>query len=154
VTQRGYLTGAVDEWHTAGTAALTGDDVEAWNRYASVLGPMSGFNAFCRAWMDERVAGGTPPGHFYGESTTALAHAAFGADITGDGITTDNVTLFLGNSKTFFGVTATVAAVAGTATFSAVDTGFAAGTTVYFYFTTGTAGTGFMRSGLYTAILT
>jgi hypothetical protein len=154
VTQRGYLTAAVDEWHTTGSTELTGDDKEAWNRYAGVLGPMSGFNAFCRTWIDERVAGGTPPGHDYGGAVSSAAHGSFGFGITGAGITTANGTLHLGNSRTFFPVTATEAGVAGVWTFSAVDTGFAAGQNVYFYVDSGTPGTDYMRSGLYTALLT
>lgn len=154
VTQRGYMTEAVDEWHTVGAEALEGADKLAWDRYAGVLGPMSGFNAFTKEWIDERVAGGTPPGHFLDMNNTDPTANAFDVDIDGDGLTTENVTLHLGNSKTFFPVTDTQAAVAGVATFANVDTGFAAGTTVYFYFDVGTPGTDYMRSGLYTAVLT
>lgn len=54
-TQRGYFTESVDAWHNTG---LTADDIEAWNRWANTLPrPQSGFNAFCAAWMNYRVAG-------------------------------------------------------------------------------------------------
>lgn len=53
-TQRGYLSDAVDSWHLLGLDAL---DVAAWNRYAATLAQvMSGFNAFCRAFIDFLVA--------------------------------------------------------------------------------------------------
>lgn len=153
-TQRGYLTAAVSEWHTAGAAALEGNDKAAWARYAGVLGPMSGFNAFVREWVNERVAGGTPPGHFYNDDQNSTAAAAWGSDITGDGLTTENVTLHIGNTKSFFGVTDTQAAVAGVATFAGINTGFSAGERIYYYYDVGTPGTDYMRSGLYTAVLT
>jgi hypothetical protein len=153
-TQRGYLTAAVAEWHITGAEALEGADKDAWNRYAGTLTPMSGFNAFCRAWMDERVAGGTPPGHFLDLNITDLVANSVDLDIDGDGLTTENVTMHLGNTKTFFPVTDTAAAVAGVYTAVAVDSTFAAGTRIYFYFDVGTPGTDYMRSGLYTGVLT
>lgn len=152
-TQRSYLADAVDEWHTTGADALEGADKLAWNRYAGVLGKMSGFNAFCREFVNELVAGGTPPGHFFNLDVTDPDASAFDCDIDSLGLTTENVTLHLGSSKSFFEVTSTVAAVAGVATFVGVNTGFGAGTTVYFYFDVGTPGTDYMRSGLYTAVL-
>lgn len=153
-TQRSYMTDAVDEWHTTGAAALEAADKLAWNRYAGVLGRMSGFNAFCRAWINEAVAGGTPPGHFYNLDVTDLSASSFNADIDGAGLTTEVVSIFMGTSKTFFEFTSTQAAVAGNAAFNNLATGFGAGTTVFFYFTVGTPGTDFMRTGLYTAVLT
>lgn len=154
VTQRGYMTAAVAEWHTTGADALEGADKEAWNRYASVLSKMSGFNAFCKSWVAEKVAGGTPPGHFLDVNVTDADASAFDVDVDADGLTTENVTLHLGNTTTFFGVTDTQAASSGVATFANIATGFAAGTRVYFYFDVGTPGTDYMRSGIYTAVLT
>jgi hypothetical protein len=154
VTQRGYMTGAVAQWHTVGADALEGEDKLAWNRYAGVLPPMSGFNAFTKEWMDERVAGGTPPGHFLDLNVTDADAAALALDVDGEGLTTENVTFHGGNSKTFFPLVDTDAAVAGVYTLAPLATGFAAGTRLYFYFDVGTPGTDFMRSGLYTALLT
>jgi len=153
-TQRGYMGEAVDEWHTTGADALEAADKLAWNRYAGVLGRMSGFNAFCRTWINERVAGGTPPGHFLDCNVTDPTASAFDVDIDGAGLTTENVTLHLGSSKSFFEVSTTQAASSGVATFANVATGFSSGTTVYFYFDVGTPGTDYMRSGLYTVVLT
>jgi hypothetical protein len=154
VTQRSHLTAAVAQWHTVGADALEGQDKLAWDRYAGVLGPMTGFNAFVKEWIDEEVAGGTPPGHFLDVNVTDPTAGAFDVDVDGEGLTTENVTLHLGNSKTFFPVTDTQAASSGVATFANVATGFAAGTLAYFYFDVGTPGTDYMRSGLYVATLT
>lgn len=153
-TQRGYFTGAVSEWHTTGSAALEGEDKEAWGRYASTLGAMSGFNAFVRSWVKERVAGGTPPGHFYGVSNEDLDGDDFGVDVEGDGLSSESVTIHIGNSLTFFGVSDSVNASGGTASFSGIDTGFSAGERIYWYFEVGSEGTDYMRSGIYTAVLT
>lgn len=153
-TQRSYLTEAVDQWHTGGSEALEAADKAAWNRYAGVLAPMSGFNAFCRGWINEKVAGGTPPGHFFDVNVNSTTAATFGVDVTGDGLTTEEVSIRLGNSLTFFGVDDDATASSGTATFSSLATGFPAGTRVYFYFEVGTPGTDYMRSGIYTAVLT
>lgn len=153
-TQRGYMTGAVDEWHTAGAPALEGNDKSAWDRFAGVLGPMSGFNAFTKEWMTEKVAGGTPPGHFFNNDVTVTGAAIFEVDVDGDGLATENVTIHLGNSKTFFPVTETNAAIAGNAAFGPLDTTFAAGTRIYYYYTVGTPGTDYMRSGMYSGITT
>lgn len=57
-TQRGHLTNAVEAWHEAGLQAV---DKTAWNRLANTLSrPMSGFNAFCRSWIDFLVSAVTP----------------------------------------------------------------------------------------------
>lgn len=153
-TQRGRLTSAVTDWHTTGADALEGADKTAWNRFAGTLKPMSGFNAFTQAFIDELVAGGTPPGHFFDLNVTATLAAAFACDVEGSGLAVEVVSLNLGNTKTFFPVVQTQAAVAGVATFAAFDTTFAAGENVFFFFDVGVAGTDFMRSGLYTALLT
>lgn len=153
-TQRGYMTAAVAAWHTVGADALEAADKSAWNRYAGVLGPMSGFNAFTKEWIDELVAGGTVPGHFYNMDVTAATHNAFACDIDSDISGTPTATLHLGSTKTFFSYTDTAALSSGNASFSAGDTGFAAGDTVYFYVDVGTPGSDYARTGLYTATLT
>lgn len=153
-TQRGYMTAAVAAWHTVGADALEAADKSAWSRYAGVLGPMSGFNAFCKAWIDESVAGGTVPGHFYNMDVTDPDGGAFAADIDSTISGTPTATLHLGSTKTFFPYTDTAALSSGNASFTAGDTGFAAGTVVYFYADVGTPGTDYARTGLYTATLT
>jgi len=53
-TQRGRLSDAVDEWHTAG---FNSDDFAAFDRYATILpAPMSGFNAFVSLYVKAKVA--------------------------------------------------------------------------------------------------
>jgi hypothetical protein len=153
-TQRGYLTAAVDAWHTTGANALEAADKAAWNRLAGVIGRMSGFNAFCQAWMRESADGGTVPGHFFNMDVTAPAHAAFACDIDSDIAGTPTATLYLGTSKTFFPYTDSAALSSGNAAFTAGNTGFAAGETVYFYVEVGTPGTDYARTGLYTVVLT
>lgn len=153
-TQRGYMTSAVAEWHDATAARLQSQDIEAWNRYATLLGPMSGFNAFCRSFINERVLGGTVPGHFWGESVSDPTHNSVDVEVSGDGLTTEVVTMNWGATATSQPYNTTQAAVAGTATFAAIDTGFAAGEKIYVWFSVGTVGTDYMRSGLYTITLT
>lgn len=152
-TQRGYMTYAVGQWHDT-TNVLSATDKLAWNRLAGVQKPpRSGFNEFCKRIIDERVAGGTP-GHFFGITNIALTATAFKADIDDSLGGTLTVTLWVGNSKTFFSVSATDAQVGGLTSFTAFNTGFAAGTTVYYYFEAGTVGAGHKVSGLYTGVLT
>lgn len=153
-TQRGYMTYAVGEWHDA-TNVLTATDKAAWNRLAGIQKPpRSGFNEFVKRIMDERVLGDATPGHLFGITNIALTHNAFKADIDDSLNGTLTVTLHVGNSKTFFAVSATDAQVAGLTSFTAFDTGFAAGTTVYYWFERGVAGANYGRSGLYTGVLT
>lgn len=153
-TQRGYMTEAVDEWHATGVAALTGADKSAWNRYAGVLTKMSGFNAFCKEWIAERVAGGTPPGHFINGDAGDPSAASFDCTVEGVGLTTENCTLHYGVTKTFFPGSDVQAAVAGVVDFANINTGFAAGQILYWWVEVGTPGTAYMRTGLYATTLT
>lgn len=151
--QRGYFTDAVDAWHTVGAQALEAADKSAWNRYAGVLGRMSGFNAFVKEWTGEAAAGGTVPGHFFNMDVTAATATAFAADIDSDIGGTPTATLHLGVTKTFFPYTDTAALSSGNAAFTAGNTGFAAGQTAYFYVDIGTPGSDYARTGLYTVVL-
>jgi hypothetical protein len=154
-TQRGYFTTAVDEWHDA-TNVLTATDKAAWGRLAGVqASPRSGFNEFTSRMVNELVAGGSGPGHFFGVTNITLTHNAFKADIDDSLGGTLTVTLKVGSTKTFFSASSTDAQASGLTSFTAFDTGFAAGTTVYYYFEAGVSGvsTGYKRSGLYTGLL-
>lgn len=152
-TQRGYFTTAVDFWHNL-TNVLTATDKAAWNRRAGLVKPArSGFNEFVAQTVNELVAGGTP-GYFFGITNIALAHAAFKADIDDSLNGTLTVTLWVSTSKTFFPVSSTDAQVGGLTSFTAFNTGYAAGETVYYYFEAGTPGVNHKVSGIYTGVLT
>lgn len=152
-TQRGKMTSAVAEWHDA-TNVLTAVDKEAWNRYAGVFKPArSGFNQFCKSLIDASIAYSAAFEHMFGVTNINLTHNAFKADIDDSAGGTLTVTLHVGNSKTFFSASATDAQVAGLTSFTAFDTGFAAGETVYYWFDVPTGAT-YKRSGLYTGLLT
>lgn len=152
--QRGYFTYAVGEWHDA-TNVLSSTDKAAWNRLAGVQKPpRSGFNEFVKSLVDEQVAGDAAPGHLFGVTNITLTHNAFKADIDDSLGGVLVVTLHVGSSKTFFSASATDAQVGGLTSFAAFDTGFAAGTTVYYWFERGAAGANYGRSGLYTGVLT
>lgn len=153
-TQRGYFSDAVAAWHDA-TNVLSASDKDAWNRLAGVQHPArTGFNQFVKVQVDEMVAGDASPGHLFGVANIALTHDAFKADIDDSLGGTLTVTLWVGNSKTFFATSAQDAQVGGLTSFTAFDSGFPAGERVYYWFERGVAGANYGRSGLYTGILT
>ena len=152
-TQRGKMTSAVAEWHDA-TNVLTATDKLAWNRLAGVQKPpRSGFNEFVKRLIDASISDGAAFEHMFGITNIVLTHNAFKADIDDSANGTLTVTIHVGNSKSFFSVTATDAQVGGLTSFTAFDTGFAAGTTIYYWFDV-PAGVTYKRSGLYTGVLT
>jgi len=152
-TQRGYMASAVAEWHDT-TNVLTATDKEAWARLAGVQGsPRTGFNEFCARAIQAAIDDGAAFEHMFGVTNIDLTHNAFVADIDDSAGGTLTVTLHVGNSKTFFSASSTDAQVSGLTSFTAFDTGFAAGTRVYYYFEVPHAAT-YKRSGLYTGILT
>lgn len=154
-TQRGFFTTAVTNWHGFQSAVLSNAlDKASWNRYAGVLGRMSGFNSFVRLWVNELVDGGTPLGYFIGFAVTDTLHNSMDLTVNVFGGTNQNVTARWGNSKTFFPFSDTAAMAAGVYTMAAEDSKFPAGETIYMYFEVGTAGTNYARSGLYTILLT
>ena len=153
--QRGYYAQAVENWHTASPNELKGIDKEAWNRYAGVLGRMSGFNAFIRDQVNAMVLSGLDASEILRNMTNSDTQAStFDCTITNTLGGVSNVSLHMGTSKSFFPFSATVATVAGVATFANQITPFSAGETAYFYFTGQNVNGDEMRSGLYTAKLT
>jgi len=69
--QRGILGDAVDAWHSTN---LTGDDKTAWDRFAKTLAAaQSGFNAFCRSFINLTVAGKTPLELYDGQDTSEVS---------------------------------------------------------------------------------
>jgi hypothetical protein len=150
-TRRGYLTSAVAEWHDTANALVAADKA-AWDRLAGVQSePRSGFNEFCKRLIDAAPTAAFE--HMFGVTNITLPHAAFKADIDDSANGTLTVTIHVGNSKTYQGVTATDAQVGGLTSFSTFDTTFPAGETIYYWFDV-PAGATYKRSGLYTALLT
>lgn len=152
-TQRGFFDTAVAEWHEFkqdGNAL----DYEAWNRQAGVLGGMSGFNAFVRNYVNQRVAGNTPIGFFKQLQITSTTAAGFDINIAVDNGAAQVVTWRWGNSKTFFPYSTSAAMVAGLYNPAPTNTNYPAGTVLYFYFEVPSAPGGVDRSGLYSAKLT
>jgi len=152
-TQRGKMTSAVAEWHDTANI-LSAADKAAWGRFAGVQRtPRSGFNQFCKSLIDASIDYSAAFEHMFGITNITLTHNAFRADIDDSASGTLTVTIHVGNSKTYFPVTATDAQVGGLTSFAAFDTTFAAGETVYYWFDVPTGAT-YKRSGLYTALLT
>jgi hypothetical protein len=152
-TQRARMTSAVSEWHDT-TNVLTAADKAAWDRLAGVQAtPRTGFNEFCRRLIDANVASSSAFEHMFGVTNIALTAGAFKADIDDSAGGVLTVTIHVGNTKTYFPVTATDAQVAGLTSFTAFDTTFAAGERVYYWFDVPSGAT-YKRSGLYTGILT
>lgn len=95
-TQRGYMSGAVGDWHGVG---LDADDVTAWDRHAATRPrSMSGFNSFVKDHIDLQVGGDTPDMGFDG-SLTDDADDTFSAAVTEDGSAT-GVNMKWGTSPT------------------------------------------------------
>ena len=153
--QRGYFTEAVDAWHDfLALSDIDPEDTEAWNRYAGVIGRMSGFNLFTRTYVNERVAGGTPLGVFNDVAWTDTTANSMDGSIEVEGGAAEVVTMRWGNSKTFFPKNNSAAMSSGTFQWIALDSGYSAGTTIFYYFEVGAAGVDYFRSGLYTKLLT
>lgn len=153
-TQRGHVTQAVDTWHATNNLELDTIDREAWTRFAGVLGPMSGFNAFVREWVREKAAGGTRVGTFNFLVVSDTQAASFDCNIEAPPLTDQDATIHMGTTKTGFTFAATVAALFPSVIFTNLVLPFAVGDRVFFFFDTGTVGVDFMRSGLYTSVLT
>lgn len=95
-TQRGYMSVAVDDWHTIGIDA---DDLAAWNRHAATRpSSMSGFNSFCKDHLDMQVAAVTPDMGFDG-GIVDDADDTFSGAIT-EGGSADGANMHWGTSPT------------------------------------------------------
>ena len=69
--QRGIMGNAVEAWHSVN---LTGADKTAWDLFAKTLAAaQSGFNAFCRSFINLTVAGKTPLELFDGKDTSEVS---------------------------------------------------------------------------------
>lgn len=144
-TQRGYLSDGVDEWHDAGYTDL---DRGAWNRLAGTLAAgLSGFNAFIRSFIDERVAGGT------WERQADVLISAVGADtfqVNETKLSGGNAPVVrYGVSPTFMPNTEVMVDQTGN-DWEAVLTALGSDTLYYFTIDVGAAGVDFGRVGIYT----
>lgn len=144
ITQRGYMTDAVAEWHGA---LYSADDRTAWNRFAGTLAAtMSGFNAMVREHMLEQLLGNV------WERLTALVVSLVIA--TGFTVTIDKVSggndpyVRWGTTKTFFPDSLALVDQTGDEWEVAIP-GLQADTLYYFYIDSGTSGTDYGRTGIY-----
>ena len=143
-TQRSYMTDANDEWHGAG---YTDADHGAFNRWASTLGKgLSGFNAFCRAYINELVAGGVWT-RMANAVTSAVGANGFTVNITkvSGGLTPS---IFYGVSPTFMPNTAVLVDQTGN-DWEVTLAGLTPGTQYYWYIQVGVAGATLGRTGVY-----
>ncbi len=140
-TQRGFMSAAINKWHSVSWNAL---DLAAWNRYAATLAKiMSGFNAFVKNNIDASVAG---------LDYHVISEADFSAVTDVDGEITmkllfDRTTyLYVGTKKTVFPLSFLGVHAGETVTFTLA--GLIASTKYYCYAKNTSIGSGF-RTGLY-----
>lgn len=144
VTQRGYMTSAVAEWH--GTE-YTSADVQAWNTYAGVLAAiMSGFNAMVKKFIEEIILG-----NVWERLDNAVTSNVF-ADmfrVTIDKAAAGNSpTLRWGTRKTHFPNSVAMTDNAD-GTWFGDCTPLLASTLYYFYIDVGASGVDYARTGIY-----
>ncbi len=141
-TQRGFMTAALNNWHSTPWNAL---DFTAWNLYASTLAKiMSGFNSFVKRYILARVDGkGFTPIHTFDASAVADVGGAITMEIPDD-LTT---TLYVGTKKTIFPLSFLGVFAGGTVTFTTA--GLSASTRYYCY-ALNAAGIDIGRTGIYT----
>jgi hypothetical protein len=149
-TQRGFMTAAVASWH-AFAAIANAADMDAWRLRASQLGPMSGFNAYARYYIDERVLGVTVTGFISTMVVSDPTHNSVDLTIHDSAAGADSAILYAGATPGFQTAIQTANEVAGVTTLAAHNTGLAAGDPWYFWLLNNA---GKQRSGLYRIILT
>lgn len=145
MTQRGYITGAVLNWHLTHHIAL---DRQAWANWAtSLVKTMTGFNAFCKHYIAMMLATKSWADlHAY--SNTAKTTTTITSEITSNANVTD-VVCWYGLSPTSM-INQQVCTGTYEAWEAAIE-GLATGTKYYLQFAV-TAPVGFAtnRSGIYT----
>lgn len=155
VTQRGYLTDAVDAVHDAQAAALgplDADDVTAYAQYAATLaGVMTWFNAAIRNFVNQRVAALSGCVFHQGSTEEGVDQLVFNIRFTEDADAVGAVTagtFFYGTSPT--ALVNSVAAVIVGQTASVTVAGLTTGQKYYWQFRP-TAAAEFVgaRSGIY-----
>lgn len=143
-TQRGYMTSAVAEWHAA---SFNADDQTAFNRWAGVHArTMTGFNRFCKEYIDEARLGNTWERI---RNYVMLAAGANSIAIRLNKAAGGNVpTIRWGTSKTFFPNSASMVD-GGDGTWSYTIPGLTANTLYYITVEVGVSGTDYGRLGIY-----
>lgn len=155
-TERADFKSLVAAWHDG---LFNVDDIAAWERAAGTVKykPQSGFNRWVglyRAFFQQVQT----PNRLYGEVTSNLAHATFTCLITPTAAPLPLSTKVLqwGTSPTSLWRTEALVYVADL-TAGPFDTGFGAGTVLYFRFSlydTDGDGALYAQSGIYKAVLT
>ena len=144
VTQRGYFTNSVAEWHGAAYNAL---DVGAWNRLAGIAADiMSGFNRMIRSFVDEAILGNTWE-RLYQAIVSAVLATSF--DVSIKKASAGNApTLYWGTSKTHMPNSLAMTDMTGDL-WSATASVLTANTLYYFYIDVGATGVDYARTGIY-----
>lgn len=144
VTQRAKMTAAVAEWHSAAYNTI---DRSAWRVFSGTLTKvMAGFNAMCRAHINESVAGGT------WEAVALCVISAVGANgmtIEIDKTSAGNAPyVWYGISKLYMPTSEIMVDQTGDK-WEATLSGLLASTGYFFYILVGAAGTDLGRTGIY-----
>jgi len=146
VTQRGYMTSAVAEWHGATYIAA---DISAWNRLANLLSTsLSGFNRMVKEFIEEILLGNTWERIwnyrlFASTSTTLTPRVTKSAG-------GNSPIVRWGTSPTNMPNSATMVTTVGDG-WEYEITGLTADTLYYLTFDVGASGTDWGRLGIYTA---
>lgn len=150
VTQRGFMTAAVTAWHGFTALALQ-IDYDAWRLRAAQIGPMSGFNAFAKEWIDADVAAVPITSYFQRNIVSDPTHNSFDLTIHDSAGAANNCDFYGGATPGFQALIASAVEVAGLRTVANYDTGLPAGAAFYYYFLNTVS---HARSGLYRTLLT
>jgi len=143
-SQRNKLTAAVTAFHAASYTTL---DLSAWTRFAGTLAKvMTGFNAMCRAHINEAVAGGTWEA-MSDVRASAVVTTGFNVDISKASGGNAPV-LRWGTRATYMPNNVSMGDLTGDEWEEDV-TGMEADTDVYYTVDVGAAGTDFGRVGIY-----
>lgn len=143
-TQRNKMTAAVGEFHGATYNAA---DLSAWTRFAGTLAKvMTGFNAMCRAFINESILGNTWERihHVSVDGILVDRFAVWCTKVSGG----NAPTIHYGTRKTFFPDTQVMADQFGDS-WRGTPLGLVANTLYYFYLDVGSSGADYARTGIY-----
>ncbi len=143
LTQRGYFADAIDEWHAM---LPTSADRTAWNRFSGTVAKiMSGFNLFCRTFIDEAILGNAWE-RLSNLRVAGVAATAFGVEV--DKAALGNApTLRWGSSPTFMPESVVMTDLGGDV-WHGDTSGLTAENLYYFWVDVGSSGTDYARTGI------